>query len=58
MLAQKYKAPFIPNLHSDIDTNNFDAEFTRCSIESEEEREEMEELEEGYSKFKDFSFGE
>ena len=33
----KYKAPFIPNLMSEVDTSNFDTEFTKCSIESEDE---------------------
>lgn len=29
---KKIKAPFVPKLNSDIDTTNFDTEFTSCSI--------------------------
>ena len=55
LLAKKYKAPFIPNLTSEIDTTNFDVEFTRSSVESDDE---VPYYPEGTdTKFKDFSFG-
>jgi hypothetical protein len=28
------KAPFIPNIKSEIDVSNFDPEFTECDVES------------------------
>ena len=31
-MEKKYSAPFVPNLSSDIDTNNFDVEFTRTAV--------------------------
>lgn len=34
LLSRKIKAPFTPKLSSDIDTRNFDTEFTSCSVES------------------------
>ena len=34
LINQELKAPFIPKLEDDLDTQNFDREFTECSIES------------------------
>jgi serum/glucocorticoid-regulated kinase 2 len=31
-LSKKLKAPFVPKLSSDIDLNNFDTDFTSCSL--------------------------
>jgi serum/glucocorticoid-regulated kinase 2 len=53
LLARKIKAPFTPKLSSDIDTRNFDAEFTTCSVDSVGDRS-PEKSEE--DKFKDFSY--
>lgn len=35
LLKKELKAPFIPKIEDSIDTQNFDREFTECSIESE-----------------------
>lgn len=34
LLTKKVKAPFVPNIKSEIDVSNFDPEFTECGIDS------------------------
>jgi serum/glucocorticoid-regulated kinase 2 len=34
ILKKKQKAPFVPNIKSEIDVSNFDPEFTECDVES------------------------
>lgn len=34
LIQKELKAPFIPKLDNDMDTQNFDREFTQCDIES------------------------
>ena len=50
---KKIKAPFIPKLSSDIDTANFDVEFTSCSVDSKGDKHSYDEASD---KFKDFSY--
>ena len=32
LILKELKAPFIPKLDNDMDTQNFDREFTQCDI--------------------------
>ena len=32
LINKQIKAPFIPKLEDDLDTQNFDREFTECSV--------------------------
>lgn len=53
LLQRKLKPPFVPILSSEIDTTNFDSEFTNCQVQSYEESP-------GNiydDKFKDFEYG-
>ena len=34
LLRKEVKAPFVPNLKSDVDVSSFDPEFTECDVES------------------------
>lgn len=56
LLIKKIKAPFIPKLSSEIDTTNFDVEFTSCSVESSKGENKSPDLDS--DKFKDFSYEE
>lgn len=34
LINKEIKPPFMPKIEHDVDTQNFDREFTECSIES------------------------
>jgi hypothetical protein len=53
LLLRKIKAPFTPQLSSDLDTRNFDTGFTSCSVDSggDSSPDKI-----GDEKFKDFSY--
>lgn len=34
LLHKEIKAPFVPQLKSDVDVSSFDPEFTECDVES------------------------
>lgn len=54
LTSKSIKAPFVPILTSDVDTSNFDDDFTSCSVESYSENN-GEMVEEGQN-FDGFSF--
>lgn len=35
LINKEIHSPFVPKIENDLDTQNFDREFTECSIESE-----------------------
>lgn len=53
LYQKKLKPPFVPILSSEIDTTNFDTEFTKCQVHSYEESPGSIEQD----AFKDFSCG-
>lgn len=55
LLAKSIKAPFVPILTSEVDTSNFDEDFTSCSVESYKETD-SDMVEEGQH-FEGFSYG-